>query len=54
MFWKVIGVLVAVWLAFTLLGFLVKSLFCLAIIGGVLFLGTAVYGAIRGKKTQAS
>lgn len=48
MFWKIVGVLVVVWLAFTVIGFVVKGLFWLAIIGGVLFLGTAAYGAIKG------
>lgn len=48
MFWKVVGVLVVVWLAFTLIGVVVKGLFWLAIIGGALFLGTAAYGALKG------
>ncbi|GAB3485500.1 MULTISPECIES: hypothetical protein [Amycolatopsis] len=49
MFWKIVGVLIVVWLAFTVLGFVIKGLFWLAVIGGVLFLGTAAYGAIKGK-----
>ncbi|WP_020669373.1 hypothetical protein [Amycolatopsis nigrescens] len=49
MLWKIVGTLIVVWLAFTVLGFLVKGLFWLAIIGGALFLGTAAYGAIKGK-----
>ncbi|GAA1985161.1 MULTISPECIES: hypothetical protein [Amycolatopsis] len=49
MFWKIVGTLIVVWLAFTVLGFVVKGLFWLAVIGGVLFLGTAAYGAIKGR-----
>ncbi|WP_370945559.1 hypothetical protein AB5J62_41665 [Amycolatopsis sp. cg5] len=50
MFWKIVGALIVIWLAFTVLGFVIKGLFWLAIIGGVLFLGTAAYGAIKGGK----
>jgi hypothetical protein len=49
MFWKIVGALIVIWLAFTVLGFVIKGLFWLAIIGGVLFVGTAAYGAIKGK-----
>jgi uncharacterized membrane protein len=50
MLWKIVGALIVVWLAFTVLGFVIKGLFWLAVIGGVLFLGTAAYGAIKAKK----
>jgi uncharacterized membrane protein len=49
MFWKIVGALIVIWLAFTVLGFVIKGLFWLAVIGGVLFLGTTAYGAITGK-----
>lgn len=49
MFWKIVGALIAIWLAVTVLGFVLKGLFWLAVIGGVLFLGTAAYGALKGK-----
>jgi len=49
MFWKIVGTLIVIWLAFTVLGFVVKSLFWLAIVGGVLFVGTAGYAAIKGR-----
>jgi hypothetical protein len=49
MVWKIVGALIVIWLAFTVLGVLIKGLFWLAVIGGVLFLGTAAYGAIKGK-----
>jgi len=48
MFWKIVGTLIVVWLLFAVLGFLIKGLFWLAIIGGVLFVGTAAYGAFKG------
>ncbi|MGH3435011.1 MAG: hypothetical protein ACRDRN_00925 [Sciscionella sp.] len=46
----VIGVLLLVWLGITVLGALFHALVWLAVIGGLLFLGTAAYGAIKGKK----
>jgi len=36
-------------LALTILGAVVKGVFWLAVVGGVLFLGTAAYGAIKGR-----
>ncbi|MBV9845986.1 MAG: hypothetical protein JOZ47_13055 [Kutzneria sp.] len=45
----VIGVLLIIWLVITVLGALLKGLFWLAIIGGVLFVATAAYGAIKNK-----
>ncbi len=53
MFWKIVGGLILAWVAFmvlgSVLGFLVKAVFWIAIIGGAVFLGTAAYGAIKGK-----
>lgn len=49
MFWKIVGALIVVWLAFTVLGFVIKGLFWLGIIGGVLFLGTSAYTALKSK-----
>ena len=54
MFWKVIGAIIVLWLVFTVIGVVIKGLFWLAIIGGVLFAGTAAYGAIKGAKGQRS
>ncbi len=54
MFWKIVGALVVAWIAFmvvgSVIGFLFKAVLWIGIIGGVLFLGTAAYGAITGKK----
>lgn len=42
-----LGILLVIWLVLAVLGFVVKGLFWLAVIGVVLFLGTAAYGAVR-------
>ncbi|CCH35491.1 hypothetical protein ABZ816_12880 [Actinosynnema sp. NPDC047251] len=44
---KIILWLLAAWLVLTLVGAVVKGLVWLAVIGGVLFLATAAYGAIK-------
>lgn len=44
----VIGVLLIIWLGITIIGALFHTLVWLAVIGGLLFLGTAAYGAIKG------
>ena len=48
MIWKIAGALLVIWLAFAVIGVVIKGLFWLAIIGGVLFLGTAAYTALKG------
>ncbi|AHI01934.1 hypothetical protein GCM10010174_85900 [Kutzneria viridogrisea] len=45
----VIGILLVIWLGITILGAVLKGLFWLAVVGGVLFIGTAAYGAIKNK-----
>lgn len=42
-----IGFLLVVWLIFVVLGFVIKGFFWLAIIGIVLFLGTAAWGWLK-------
>jgi hypothetical protein len=44
---RLLVVLLIIWLVLVLLGFAVKGLFWLAIIGIVLFVITAIYGFIR-------
>lgn len=46
----VVGVLLVVWLGVTVIGALFHTLVWLAVIGGLLFVGTAAYGAIKGRK----
>lgn len=48
----VIGVLLIIWLGFTVLGAVVHALLWVAIVGGILFVGTAAYGAIKGKNKR--
>ena len=42
-----IVLLLIVWLVLAVLGFVIKGLFWLAIIGIVLFLATGAYGAVK-------
>jgi hypothetical protein len=42
-----IAALLVIWLLFVLLGFIIKGLVWLAIIGIVLFLGTAAWGWLK-------
>ncbi|QUQ70243.1 hypothetical protein [Kutzneria sp. CA-103260] len=49
LFVGIIAVLLIVWLAITVLGAVLKGLFWLAIIGGLLFVATAAYGAIKNR-----
>ena len=44
---KVLVVILAVWLAISLLGFLIKGLFWLGVIGGIAFLITMVFSGSR-------
>ncbi len=41
--------LLVLWVVLVVLGFLVKSLFWLAIVGLVFFVATAIFGAMRGR-----
>jgi vacuolar-type H+-ATPase subunit I/STV1 len=49
LFVGIIAVLLIVWLAIAVLGAVLKGLFWLAVIGGLLFIATAAYGAIKNK-----
>ncbi len=49
---KVILWLLAAWLVLSLVGAVVKGLVWLAVIGGVLFLATAAYGAIKSSNRK--
>jgi hypothetical protein len=42
--WAIIGVLLIIWLVTAILGAVIKGLFWLAVVGGLLFVGTAIYG----------
>lgn len=47
---KVIGAVLAIWLAFVVLGFVIKAVAVMAVLGGLLFVGAAGYAAIKGRK----
>lgn len=42
--WGLLLLLLGIWLAFIVLGALIKGLFFLVIVGAILFIGTAAYG----------
>jgi hypothetical protein len=49
---RVIGALLVIWLAFTVIGVVLHGLVVLAVIGAILFVGTAGYAAIRNRSSQ--
>ncbi|MDJ0324929.1 hypothetical protein QMG61_14285 [Cryobacterium sp. PH31-AA6] len=49
---KLIVFLLVLWLVFAVLGFVIKGLFWLAVIGIILFLATAVFGWLKSKTTN--
>ena len=48
--WRLIGILLVVWLALTVLGAIVEGLFWLAVVGVLFFLGTAALGWNKRQK----
>jgi hypothetical protein len=46
---RIIGLLLVVWIALMIIGAVLEGLFWLLVVGGLLFLGTAAYGALKGK-----
>jgi uncharacterized membrane protein len=44
-----LGLLLVIWLVFVVLGFVIKGLFWLVIVGAVLFVGTAAVGYVKRK-----
>ena len=46
---RLILVLLVLWLALVIIGFVIKALLWLAIAGIVLFVATGIYGAIRSR-----
>jgi hypothetical protein len=48
--WAIIGWLVAIWIVLAVVGAVVKGLFWLAVIGGLLLAGTVAYGAIKSRR----
>lgn len=50
---RVVAVLLVLWLAVAVVGFVVESLLWLAVVGLVLLVGTAAYGVIRRRNRGA-
>lgn len=48
---KIIGTLILIWLAFMLVGFVVKAIGTLIIIAALVTVGTIAYAAIRGGRS---
>ncbi|MGW4249809.1 hypothetical protein [Nocardia sp. NPDC004722] len=53
MFWKILGVVVLVWIAFAILGALIKALFPILIITAIIFGLYLVYKAMSGSKNKS-
>jgi hypothetical protein len=49
---KIIGALIVIWLAFSVIGFVVKALGTLLIIAAVVTVGAVGYAAIKGKSDK--
>ena len=50
--WRVIGILLVVWLVVTVIGSVVKGLFWLAVVGLIFFAATAALGLTKRDKPQ--
>ena len=50
MVFRIVGIVLVVWLVVAVLGFVIKGLIWLAIIGIVLFLVTGAYGAVKARR----
>ncbi|HEX7302375.1 hypothetical protein [Lentzea sp.] len=48
--WAIIGWLVAIWIVLAVVGAVVKGLFWLTVIGVLLLVGTAAYGAVKSRR----
>lgn len=51
--WTIIAILLIIWLVFSILGFVIEGLFWLAVLGIVLFVATAIVGAVRGRMNKS-
>lgn len=47
---KIILILLAIWIVLSVIGFVVEGLFWLAVIGLILFVVTAIFGGVRGRR----
>ncbi|WP_172978384.1 hypothetical protein [Microbacterium sp. SYP-A9085] len=51
--WTVLVILLVVWAVLAVVGFALKGLLWLAIIGIVLFVGTVIFGLIRNRTRKS-
>jgi hypothetical protein len=51
--WTVLVILLVVWAVLAVVGFALKGLLWLAIIGIVLFVGTVIFGLIRNRNRKS-
>jgi hypothetical protein len=51
--WRVLGIIALVWVGFMVLGAVLKFLVWALVIGAILFVGTAVYSAVKGSDRKA-
>ena len=49
---KVIGAIIVIWIALSLIGFIFKAIGTLLLIAAVATVGVIAYGAIKGKATR--
>jgi len=49
--WILLIILLILWAGVSVLGFVVKGLFWLAVVGLVLFIGTAIWGMLQRART---
>lgn len=49
--WTILVILLLIWLAMSVAGFVIKGLLWLAVLGIILFVATAIYGFIKNKAT---
>lgn len=51
--WRVIGIIALIWVGLMVLGAVFKFLLWALVIGALLFVGSAVYGAIKNSNRNA-
>jgi len=51
--WRVLGIIALVWIGLMVLGTVFKFLLWALVIGAVLFVGSAVYSAVRNSDKRA-
>ncbi|WP_186307498.1 hypothetical protein [Microbacterium sp. 1.5R] len=52
--WTVLIILLVVWAVLSVVGFAIKGLLWLAVIGIILFVGTIIFGMIRNRARRRS